>query len=118
MVVAARRSGPATDCEKAAATARRGCRFQSHPLSSVQMATETVAPLVLRAMRLSRIFCRWMRRVLEYVQHGWALSRLWTSMALDSVFALCRLVAARGLVRKRNKKTVSRRTKKFSLGSK
>ena len=61
----------------------------------MQMATEASAPLVLRALRLSGIFRRRLRRVLEYVHDTRALSRLQPSVALDGLFELFRLVVAR-----------------------
>jgi hypothetical protein len=58
------------------------------------MATQAVASLVLRALRRSGIFRRWLRRLLEYIHHARSLSRLRPSLALDVVLELFTLVAA------------------------
>jgi len=64
----------------------------------MQLATETIASLVLRPLWLSGIF-RWrLRHELEHFQHRWALPHLRPSVALDRVLELRRLVAAQRLV--------------------
>jgi len=49
-------------------------RFQPHPLSALRMAADGDPSLVLRALRLSGIFHRRLRRMLEYFQHPRSLS--------------------------------------------
>jgi hypothetical protein len=63
------------------------------------MAAESSASLVLCALRLSRVFRRRVRRVLEYGHYSRPLSRLQPSMALDGMFELRRVVVTCGLVR-------------------
>jgi hypothetical protein len=55
--------------------------------------------LVLRALRMSGVFRRWLRRMLEHLQHSRPLSRLRPSVALDVLPQLLGMVAARRLVR-------------------
>jgi hypothetical protein len=65
----------------------------------MRMAANAGASLVLRALRLSGIFRRWLRGMLEHVQHSRPLSGLQPSVALDGMSELLRMVAARRLVR-------------------
>jgi hypothetical protein len=58
------------------------------------MAAQTVAPLVLRALRLSGVLRRRLRHLLEHLGHPRPLPRLSASMALDRLLELRRLVTA------------------------
>src|SRR6185436_12564470 len=72
---------------------------QPRALSAVRVAAGLDEPLVLRSVSVAGAVLPRMRHDLEYVLDTWTMPRVRSSLALDVVSQLRRLVAARGLVR-------------------
>jgi hypothetical protein len=65
----------------------------------VWLAAERIKPLVLRPVRIPRKFCWRLWRVVEHLRDPGPMPRLQSSLAMDGLPSLHRVVVARGLVR-------------------
>ena len=79
--------------------ARAARAVRGHPLSALSLAAGSGQPLVLRVPRDARAALSVLRHGLAHVHHARALSGLQPPVAVDLVYAVFAVVAARRLVR-------------------
>lgn len=79
----------------------RDSRLQTNPLSQVRLAAQRLRSLVVLGLRRARVFPGRVWHQLEHVYDARPVPGLSAPVALDELFALPTMVAARGLVHPR-----------------